>query len=130
LKGVLHAGDARLAVDHGVDGLIVSNHGGRQNDASPSAIRALPGVVAAVNGQIPVFMDSGIRRGGDVAKALALGATAAFVGRPALYGLAADGQVGVEGVLKILSDELTRSMTLLGAASVRDLPGAVDSAGH
>ena len=130
LKGVLHAGDARLAVDHGVDGLIVSNHGGRQNDASPSAIRALPGIVAAVNGQIPVFMDSGIRRGGDVAKALALGATAAFVGRPALYGLAADGQVGVEGVLKILSDELTRSMTLLGAASVRDLPGAVDSAGH
>jgi (S)-mandelate dehydrogenase len=126
LKGVLHAQDAQLAVDHGVDGLIVSNHGGRQNDASPSAISALPRVVAAVRGQIPVFMDSGIRRGGDVAKALALGAAAAFIGRPTLYGLAASGQQGAAAVLKILADELVRSMALLGAASVRDLPGCID----
>lgn len=122
LKGVLHANDARLAVDHGVDGLIVSNHGGRQNDASPSAISALPGIVRAVNGQIPVFMDSGIRRGGDVAKALTLGATAAFIGRPTLYGLAVDGQSGAEAVIQILTNELVRTMTLLGEKSAQDLP--------
>jgi (S)-mandelate dehydrogenase len=127
LKGVLHADDARIAVDHGIDGLIVSNHGGRQNDASPSAISALPRVVSAVDGRIPVFMDGGIRRGGDVAKALALGATAVFVGRPTLYGLAVGGQQGAAAVLKILADELVRSMTLLGAATVRDLPGLSDA---
>ncbi|SEU20743.1 alpha-hydroxy acid oxidase [Variovorax sp. OV084] len=124
LKGVLHADDARMALDHGIDGLIVSNHGGRQNDASPSAISALPRVVRAVDGRIPVFMDGGIRRGGDVAKALALGATAVFVGRPTLYGLAAGGQQGAAAVLKILADELVRSMTLLGASTVRDLSGS------
>ncbi len=124
LKGVLHADDARMAVDHGIDGLIVSNHGGRQNDASPSAISALPRVVSAVDGRIPVFMDGGIRRGGDVAKALALGATAVFVGRPTLYGLAVGGQQGAAAVLKILADELVRSMILLGATTVRDLPGS------
>ncbi len=118
----------RLAVDHGVDGLIVSNHGGRQNDASPSAISALPRVVAAINGRIPVFMDGGIRRGGDIAKALALGATAAFVGRPVLYGLAADGARGAEAVIGLLAAELVRSMTLLGATSASALPDALESA--
>jgi len=122
LKGVLHPDDARMALDHGIDGLIVSNHGGRQNDASPSAISALLRVVNAVAGRIPVFMDGGIRRGGDVAKALALGATAVFVGRPTLYGLAVGGQQGASAVLKILADELVRNMTLLGATTVRDLP--------
>ncbi|MET3466151.1 alpha-hydroxy acid oxidase [Variovorax atrisoli] len=132
LKGVLHPDDARMALDHGIDGLIVSNHGGRQNDASPSAISALPRVAGAVAGRIPVFMDGGIRRGGDVAKALALGATAVFVGRPTLYGLAVGGQQGAAAVLKILADELVRNMTLLGATTVRDLPArrlAVNASG-
>ncbi|MDN8618245.1 alpha-hydroxy acid oxidase [Variovorax ginsengisoli] len=128
LKGVLHPDDARLALDHGVDGLIVSNHGGRQNDASPSAISALPRVVAAIDGRIPVFMDGGIRRGGDIAKALALGASAAFLGRPALYGLATDGAEGAEAVIKLLAAELLRTMTLLGATSVSALPGALEGA--
>jgi len=128
LKGVLHPDDARLAVDHGVDGLIVSNHGGRQNDASPSAISALPCVLSAVDGRMPVFMDGGIRRGGDVAKALALGATAVFVGRPTLYGLATCGAAGAEAVINLLSAELVRSMTLLGATSVSALPGSLSNA--
>lgn len=121
LKGVLHPDDARLAIDHGVDGLIVSNHGGRQLDASPSAISALPGITKAVGGRIPLFLDSGIRRGGDIAKAIALGADAVFLGRPLLYGLAASGQAGVEAVLKLLSDDFMRTMILLGATRVSDL---------
>ncbi|WP_051242924.1 alpha-hydroxy acid oxidase [Azohydromonas australica] len=121
LKGVLSAQDAQLALRYGVDGVIVSNHGGRQLDASPSAISALPAVVNAVQGRMPVFMDSGIRRGSHVAKALALGATAVFVGRPVLFGLAARGPAGVEAVLKALTDELVRTMTLLGAPSLADL---------
>ncbi|MDR3452401.1 MAG: alpha-hydroxy acid oxidase [Rhodoferax sp.] len=107
----------------------INNQGGRQNDASPSAISALPRVVAATEGRIPVFMDGGIRRGGDIAKALALGATAAFVGRPALYGLATDGAEGAEAVIKLLAAELVRNMTLLGATSVSALPGALERAG-
>jgi (S)-mandelate dehydrogenase len=121
LKGVLSARDTRLALKHGVDGLIVSNHGGRQLDAAPSAISALPAVVDAVQGRMPVFMDSGIRRGSHVAKALALGATAVFVGRPVLFALAARGSAGVEAVLKSLSDELVRTMTLLGTPRLADL---------
>lgn len=121
LKGLLHADDARLAVDHGVDGLIVSNHGGRQLDASPSAISALPGVVAAVAGRIPVFMDSGVRRGTHVAKALSLGATAVLLGRPLVYGLAARGEAGVDAVLELFSEELMRTMALLGASRIADL---------
>jgi (S)-mandelate dehydrogenase len=118
LKGILHADDARKALDHGVDGLIVSNHGGRQLDASPSAIAALPAVVAAVGERIPVLMDSGIRRGVDVAKALALGATAVLVGRPVLYALATSGQPGVEAWLSTLREDLVRTMVLLGLRSV------------
>jgi len=123
LKGVLHPDDARLAIDHGVDGLIVSNHGGRQLDASPSAISALPSIAKAVSGRIPLFLDSGIRRGGDIAKAIALGADAVFLGRPLLYGLAAGGQAGVESVLKQFSDDFMRTMILLGASRVSDLRG-------
>ena len=126
LKGLLHPHDALLAREHGVDGLIVSNHGGRQLDASPSAISALPGVVAAVQGRMPVFMDSGIRRGTHIAKAIALGATAVFVGRPVLYGLAARGAAGVDRVLGLLTEELIRTMTLLGTPRVADLRSLID----
>ncbi len=121
LKGILHAEDARRALDHGIDGLIVSNHGGRQLDASPSAISALPSVVSAVGKSIPVLMDSGIRRGTDVAKALALGAKAVLVGRPVLYALAASGQHGVETWLRTLREDFVRTMILLGACRVDEL---------
>lgn len=121
IKGILHPDDAARALQHGVDGLIVSNHGGRQLDAAPSAIGALGAIVQAVQGQIPVFMDSGVRRGSDVARALALGARAVFVGRPVLYGLATSGQAGAEAVLQILARELALCMTLLGASRVQDL---------
>lgn len=121
LKGVLHPDDARLALEHGVDGLIVSNHGGRQLDAAPSAIEALRRIAPEVNGRIPIFMDGGVRRGTDVARALSLGATAVFVGRPALYGLAVSGQCGAEAVLKTIREELIRTMTLLGCSQVGDL---------
>jgi (S)-mandelate dehydrogenase len=121
LKGVLHHDDARLAIAHGVDGLIVSNHGGRQLDCAPSAIAALPAVVSAAEGRIPVFMDGGIRRGSDIAKAIVSGATAIFVGRPTLFGLASRGGAGVDGVLRALSDELTCTMSLLGTSSIAGL---------
>jgi (S)-mandelate dehydrogenase len=121
LKGVLHPQDAALALRAGVDGLIVSNHGGRQFDAAPSSISVLPAIVDAVGGRIPVFMDSGIRRGADIARALAAGARAVFVGRPALYGLAADGQRGVEAVLRILAEDFERSLVLLGASGPASL---------
>ena len=95
LKGILHADDARAAVDHGADGLIVSNHGGRQVDGSIASLDALPGIVEAVGGRIPVLLDSGVRGGADVFKALALGASAVCLGRPYVYGLAVAGERGV-----------------------------------
>lgn len=118
LKGVQHPEDAKAALRHGVDGLIVSNHGGRQLDAAPATIHSLPAIVSSVQGAIPVLVDSGFRSGTDIAKALALGASAVLVGRPVLYGLAVDGESGVSGVLQLLSKELTRTMTLLGASDV------------
>lgn len=121
LKGVQHPEDAKTALQHGVDGLIVSNHGGRQLDAAPATIHSLPAIVSAVQGEIPVFVDSGFRSGADIAKALALGANAVLVGRPILYGLAVDGMSGVSGVLQLLSRELTRTMTLLGASDIHML---------
>lgn len=121
LKGVQHPEDAKTALRHGVDGLIVSNHGGRQLDAAPATIHSLPAIVSAVQGEIPVFVDSGFRSGADIAKALALGANAVLVGRPVLYGLAVDGVSGVSGVLQLLSRELTRTMTLLGASDIHML---------
>lgn len=114
LKGVLHPAEAAEALQHGVDGIIVSNHGGRQLDGAISAIEALPGVVAAVDGRIPILMDGGIRRGGDVVKALALGARCCLIGRPQLWGLAVAGQVGVSHVLDILRSEIDRTMGLMG----------------
>lgn len=121
LKGIQHPEDAKTALQHGIDGLIVSNHGGRQLDAAPATIHSLPAIVSAVNGDIPVLVDSGFRSGTDVAKALALGASAVLIGRPVLYGLAVDGEKGVSDVLQLLSKELTRTMTLLGAGDVHML---------
>ncbi len=121
LKGILHADDARLALDHGIDGLIVSNHGGRQVDGAISAIEALPEVVAAVKGQIPVLMDSGIRSGADVFKALALGAKAVCLGRPYVYGLALAGEAGVREVLENLLADFELTMRLSGCRSVAEI---------
>lgn len=118
LKGVLHPDDAREAVRRGVDAVIVSNHGGRQVDGALASVRALPGVVDAVDGRIPILLDGGIRRGSDVFKALALGAQAVLVGRPHLWGLAVAGQDGVKAVLEILHSELDRTMGLMGASSI------------
>src|SRR5690606_30904762 len=100
LKGILHPDDALLAIENGADGIIVSNHGGRQLDGVISAIEALPLVADAVDGRVPVLFDSGIRRGSDAVKAIALGAAAVFIGRPFIYGLAIGGQKGVEKVLE------------------------------
>ena len=123
VKGLLGAEDAKRAMRHGADGIVVSNHGGRQLDAAPASIAALPRIVDAVDGRIPVLMDGGIRRGSDVVKALALGARAALVGRAPVYGLACDGRQGVLSVLQLLAQETERTMTLLGAAHVDELGG-------
>jgi isopentenyl diphosphate isomerase/L-lactate dehydrogenase-like FMN-dependent dehydrogenase len=121
LKGILTPEDALLAVEHGADGIVVSNHGGRQLDGAEATIRALPRIVEAVNGRCEVLMDGGVRRGVDVLKALALGARAVLVGRPVLWGLAAMGEEGVVRVLDMLSAELQLAMALAGAPSVRDI---------
>ncbi|GAA0352369.1 alpha-hydroxy-acid oxidizing protein [Actinoallomurus spadix] len=120
LKGVLRAEDARLAAGAGVAGLIVSNHGGRQLDTVPATIDVLPEVVDAAGG-LPVLMDGGIRRGTDVLKALALGASAVAIGRPVVWGLAAEGEQGVKGVLERIRDEVDDALVQCGCASVRDL---------
>ena len=121
LKGVVRADDAKSAMEHGVDGLIVSNHGGRQLDTAPATIEALPRVVDAVAGKIPVLVDGGVRRGTDVVKALALGAQAALIGRPILWGLAAGGEEGAFRVLEMLKAEFDLAMALCGARSVREI---------
>ena len=115
----------RLAVSCGADGVIVSNHGGRNLDTVPATIDALPRVVEAVAGRIPVMLDSGIRRGTDVLMALALGAKAVFIGRPYIYGLAAGGAKGVERVISILRDELERAMALTGRRSIAEIDATV-----
>jgi 4-hydroxymandelate oxidase len=121
VKGLIRADDAELAVENGAAGIVVSNHGGRQLDNAPATIDALPGVVDAVGGRIPVLVDGGIRRGTDVAVALALGADAVLAGRPCLWGLAADGQAGAERALAILRDELGLALALLGCPSAAAL---------
>jgi 4-hydroxymandelate oxidase len=121
LKGILTAEDAELAVQNGIDGIIVSNHGGRGEDSGRSTIDALPEVVAAVNGRITVLIDSGFRRGTDVVKALAMGAQAAGLGRPYLWGLGAFGQEGVERVLELMRIETRAAMQQCGVRSVREL---------
>ena len=121
LKGISHPEDADLAVRHGVDALIVSNHGGRQLDTVPATIELLTGIAEAVAGRIPLLLDGGIRRGTDIVKALALGAKAVAVGRPVLWGLAAGGEEGVAAVLALLRAELDSAMALCGCRSLEDL---------
>lgn len=122
LKGVLHPADARQAVACGADGLIVSNHGGRTLDTAPATAVALPKVVQAAAGAVPVLVDGGIRRGTDVLKAMALGASAVLVGRPAVYGLANAGAAGVAHVVRLLRDELEVAMALTGCKTLEDAP--------
>ncbi|MGH9138253.1 MAG: alpha-hydroxy acid oxidase [Acidimicrobiales bacterium] len=121
LKGVLSADDARRAADAGVDAVVVSNHGGRQLDHVPATIDVLPGIADAVGDRLEILFDSGIRRGTDIALALALGARAVLVGRAYLYGLAAAGEPGVAHAIDILADELRTAMGLTGAATIGDL---------
>jgi len=121
LKGIETREDAQLCLEHGVDGIIVSNHGGRSHSSARATIDCLPEVVQAVGGRIPVIVDGGIRRGTDVFKALALGATAVGIGRPYLWGLAAFGQPGVERVLDILRRELSLIMGQCGTPSLKDI---------
>lgn len=121
LKGIVHADDAKKAIDHGMNGIIVSNHGGRQVDGAISTIEALPNVVAAVAGQIPVLMDSGVRGGADMFKAIALGATAVCIGRPYIYGLTLDGQKGIEAVIKYFMADFELTMRLSGCKSVSEI---------
>jgi L-lactate dehydrogenase (cytochrome) len=121
LKGILAPEDAQLAVEHGVDAVIVSNHGGRQLDGVRSAISSLPDVVDAVGGKTEVILDGGVRRGTDVLKAVALGARACMIGRPFLYGLASDGGAGVARALQIFRDEIDLALALSGCGSLSNL---------
>jgi isopentenyl diphosphate isomerase/L-lactate dehydrogenase-like FMN-dependent dehydrogenase len=121
VKGVLTGDDARHAMDEGVAAISVSNHGGRQLDGVPASLRALPEVVEAVRGRIEVLMDGGIRRGGDIVKAICMGAQAVLCGRAYAYGLAAAGEAGVDRAIEILRTDLERTLRLLGCASVAEL---------
>jgi L-lactate dehydrogenase (cytochrome) len=130
VKGVMTAEDARRAIDAGVEGIVVSNHGGRQLDGVPATLRVLPEIVAAVDGRLEVLMDGGIRRGSDVVKALCLGAKAVLVGRAYAYGLAAGGERGVTRAIDFLRSEVIRTLKLLGCAATADLGrGFVDVPG-
>lgn len=124
LKGVLHPEEARRALDCGIDGLIVSNHGGRQLDGAPASLDALPAVVDAVAGRAPILIDGGIRRGADAVKAIALGAAAVLVGRPQLWGLSVAGEAGVAHMLEIFRREIDRTLGLMGAKRLSDLSPA------
>ena len=121
LKGILDPEDARRALEHGVDAIIVSNHGGRQLDGAPSPFAVLPDIVEAVQGRAEVILDGGVRRGSDVLKALALGARACMAGRPFLYGLAADGERGVTQAIDLLRNEIDNNLALLGRPVAREL---------
>jgi isopentenyl diphosphate isomerase/L-lactate dehydrogenase-like FMN-dependent dehydrogenase len=121
IKGILTAEDARRSADAGADGIVVSNHGGRQLEGAPSTIEVLPEIVDAIGDRLEVLLDSGVRRGNDVLRAVALGAKAVLVGRFAMFGLAAGGQAGVEQMLSVIRSDMVRSMRLMGATSVADL---------
>lgn len=121
VKGILNPYDALKAIECGVSGIVVSNHGARQLDGVPSTIDMLEPIVKVVKGRVPVFLDGGIRKGTDLFKALALGAKAVFVGRPILWGLSCEGQKGVERALEILRDELKETMILAGCKSLNDI---------
>jgi isopentenyl diphosphate isomerase/L-lactate dehydrogenase-like FMN-dependent dehydrogenase len=124
LKGLLHPDDARRALDAGMDGVVVSNHGGRQVDGAIAALDALPGVVEAIAGRVPVLFDSGIRRGADVLKALALGARAVLLGRPYIWGLALAGESGVHDVLLNVLADLDLTLALSGYTTTAELTPA------
>ena len=125
LKGILRGDDATRALEHGVDGIVVSNHGGRQVDGSVAALDALVEVRGAVGPEPVVLMDSGVRTGADVVKAIALGANAVLLGRPYVYGLAVGGQEGVEAVITQLAAEVDLTMALAGARSVAELEPSI-----
>ncbi|KAI5262808.1 FMN-dependent dehydrogenase [Aureobasidium subglaciale] len=121
LKGVMTEEDAKLAVEYGADAIVVSNHGGRQLDLVPATIEVLSAIADAVAGRIPVIFDGGVRRGSDVFKAVALGADLVLIGRPVLWGLSYDGKKGVEAVVNILEREFSRTMTLAGVRSIKEI---------
>jgi 4-hydroxymandelate oxidase len=121
IKGILDPEDARLAIEHGADAIIVSNHGGRSMDYGPSTLEVLPEIVAAVNGRIPILFDSGIRRGADIFKALALGANAVMIGRTTRWGLAAFGAAGAQRLIEILQQELVQAAAACGCARLSDI---------
>ncbi len=121
VKGISHPRDAHLSIEHGANGIWVSNHGGRQLDSAPATIEVLPTIARMVAQRVPIILDGGIRRGLDVLKALALGATAVAIGRPMLWGLAVAGQKGVNQILTILKEELENGMTLCGISSIQDI---------
>ena len=124
-KGILAWEDAALAADAGLDAIIVSNHGARSEDSGRSTIDALPEIIEAVNGRIPILVDSGFRRGSDVVKALCMGATAVCVGRPYIWGLGAFGQAGVERALEMLREETHAMIQQMGAQNVKQLVPAM-----
>lgn len=132
LKGILHPGDAERAISLGCDGLVVSNHGGRVLDGAPASLDALPAILARVAGRVPVLLDSGIRDGRDVFKALQAGASAVLVGRPYVWGLASAGALGVAHVIRLLRDELELSMALCGCRTLGDIrtAGALNPASY
>ncbi|MFN7097729.1 MAG: alpha-hydroxy acid oxidase, partial [Gammaproteobacteria bacterium] len=121
LKGILHQDDARMAIEHDCNGIIISNHGGRQLDTAVPPICVLPDIVDIIANKIPILLDGGIRRGTDILKAIALGADAVLIGRPILWGLAVNGAEGASHVLKILRDELSNAMALCGFTSIMEL---------
>jgi 4-hydroxymandelate oxidase len=125
LKGILDPDDAARALEHGAEGIVVSNHGARNLDTVPATIDALPHIAERVAGRVPLLVDGGIRRGTDVVKAIARGANAVLIGRPYVYGLAVDGAAGVARVVSILREELETSMALLGRARLADLDRSV-----
>uniref|UniRef100_A0A6G1SFN6 (S)-2-hydroxy-acid oxidase n=1 Tax=Aceria tosichella TaxID=561515 RepID=A0A6G1SFN6_9ACAR len=121
IKGLMTVEDSLMALEYKADGIVVSNHGGRQLDGVPATIEVLPAIARALNGRLPIFIDGGIRTGSDAFKCLALGATMVFVGRPILWGLACDGAHGVEQVMRLLRDELELTMKLSGCPSLKDI---------
>jgi isopentenyl diphosphate isomerase/L-lactate dehydrogenase-like FMN-dependent dehydrogenase len=127
IKGILEPEDAKLAIEHGVDAIIVSNHGGRSMDYGPSTLEVLPEIVAAVNGKVPIVFDSGIRRGSDIFKALALGASAVMIGRTTRWGLAAYGIPGAQRVIEMLQQELVQVAAAAGCAKLSDINKTVVS---
>jgi isopentenyl diphosphate isomerase/L-lactate dehydrogenase-like FMN-dependent dehydrogenase len=121
VKGILEPADALLCIQHGADAIIVSNHGGRSMDYGPSSLEVLPEIVAAVNGRIPILFDSGIRRGADCFKALALGANAILLGRAARWGLAAFGTAGAQRVIEMIQQELVQTAAAAGCSRLSDI---------